>query len=232
MTTNNFYYALSLADTLYGINISENSFEEIALIAWNQIGNKRVRLYNYSVCLPECGEKVIDLPCNLDILEAVTGNFEDFQHVSNTYNHGQPGSFTTEQFIEHRKRFTSPYYQSGKYIHYERVGDKLYIKDPVHKVNILYKGVILDENGLPEINDKEALAIATYVAYVTKYKEALITNNNHIFQMANSLKQQWMIQCDQARVTEEISQNEMDEILDAKNCFDRKIFNKSYKPIK
>lgn len=188
MTTNNFMYALSLADTLYGVNMSEDKFEEIALIAWNQIGNKRVRLYNYSVCLPECGEKVVDLPCNLDIIEAVTGNFEDFQHVSNAYNHGQPFSFTTEQFIEGRKRFTSPYYQSGKFVHYERVGDKLYIRDNVSKINILYKGVILDENGLPELNDKEALAIATYVAYVSKFKEGLITNNPNLINLSNTLK--------------------------------------------
>jgi hypothetical protein len=35
----------------------------------------------------------------------------------------------------------------------------------------------LDEDGLPEINDKEAVAIATYVAYVDKFKQGIITNN-------------------------------------------------------
>jgi hypothetical protein len=44
-------------------------------------------------------------------------------------------------------------------------------------VNILYKGILADEDGLPELTDKEATAIATYIAYVTKFKEGLITNN-------------------------------------------------------
>jgi hypothetical protein len=30
---------------------------------------------------------------------------------------------------------------------------------------VLYKGEVLDDNGLPDINDKEANAIAVYIAY-------------------------------------------------------------------
>jgi hypothetical protein len=41
----------------------------------------------------------------------------------------------------------------------------------------LYHGIELDEEGLPSINDKEAIAIAEYIAYVYKYKEAIRTNN-------------------------------------------------------
>jgi hypothetical protein len=54
MTTNNFYYSLTLLDSLYGIELQEDDFEEIALIAWNLIGNKRCKLYKYSVCLNDC----------------------------------------------------------------------------------------------------------------------------------------------------------------------------------
>jgi len=46
----------------------------------------------------------------------------------------------------------------------------------------------LDDNGLPELTDKEALAIATYCAYVTKYKEGIATNNATIISVANTLK--------------------------------------------
>jgi hypothetical protein len=47
--------------------------------------------------------------------------------------------------------------------------------------------------------------------------------------MANLLKQQWNVQCDQARVAEYINQNDMDQILDAKSNWNRKIHGKSYK---
>lgn len=231
MTTNNFYYALSLADTLYGVTMQEDTFEEVGLIAWNQIGNKRCKLYHYSVCLEPC-QTEIELPCNCDILEAVTTNWEDFQHVSNIYGSYSPGSFSTEQGIEGLKSFKNPLYASGKFVPYERVGNTLYLDRHYDTIHILYKGVILDKDGLPELTDKEATAIATYCAYVAKFKEGLKTNNTGLIQVANELKRQWSIQCDQARVPEEMSQNEWDQILDAQNNWDRKIFRKSYKPLR
>lgn len=228
---NNFKYAMSLCQTLYGINLKEEDFEEIALVAWNQIGNKTCKLYRYSQCLNEC-QKSIELPCNCDILEAVTTDFEDFQHVSNVNNRDTSKSALTEQYIESKKAFKSPLYISGKYIPYERIGNTLYFTQHYPKISILYKGIVLDEEGLPEINDKEALAIATYCVYITKFKEGIMTNNGNIIQLAETLKQQWLKQCDNARVPESVSQNEWDEILDAKNSWDRKIYTHSYKPIR
>jgi hypothetical protein len=49
--------------------------------------------------------------------------------------------------------------------------------------------------------------------------------------MAQLLKQEWLQKCDAARVPSSISMNEMNEILDAKTSWNRKIYNKSYKPI-
>lgn len=227
---NNFHYALTLTNTLYGISIQDEEWEEIAIIAWNQIGNKRCKLYRYTTCL-SC-DNTVELPCNCDSIEAITVDFEDFQHVSNTHSRALPGSFSTEQWIESEKTFTHPLYISGKYAQFERVGDTIYF--PVHypKVNILYKGIVADEDGLPEITDKEAIAIAAYCAYVVKFKEGLLTNNKNTVQMAEMLRQQWLIKCDAARVPESITQNEMDEVLDVRQSFDRKSWNKSYKPVR
>lgn len=230
MTTNNFYYSSVLLEQLYGISLPDETFEEIGLVAWNQIGNKKCKLYNYSTCLDSC-QTSIELPCNCDVLEAVTTSFEDFQYVSNIHERELPGSFETEQWIESLKGSKNPLYISGKYVEYERVGNTLYFHQHYPKIHVLYKGVILDEQGLPELNDKEALAIATYCAYVTKFKEGLQTNNGNIIQLANTLKQQWLIQCDQARIAEEFTQNDWDNILDAKSNWNRKIFRKSYKPV-
>ena len=227
---NNFYYAETLMETLYGITMPEDVFEEIGLVSWNLIGNKRYKLYQYKVCVNDCNTP-INLPCNADIIEAVTTGWEDWNHVTNTLPDRDITSAYTESYIESRKGFKHPLYQGGKYIKYERVGDTLYFNEPYGQINILYKGVILDDNGLPELTDKEALAIATYCAYVTKYKEGIATNNATIISVANTLKSQWITQCDQARVTEYLNQNQMDQILDAKSNWNRKIHNKSYKPI-
>ncbi len=231
MTLNNFHYSMTLMEQLYGITMQEDQFEEIALVAWNLIGNKRYKLYKYSVCAEECATSV-QLPCNCDYIESVTVGWEDWNGTSNLYPNGDINSAYVEEYIESRKQFQSPLYQRGKFVKYERVGDTLYFAEPYGQINILYKGVLLDEDGLPELTDKEALAIATYCAYITKFKEGLMTNNGNIIQTANVLKQQWNVQCDQARVADYINQNEMDQILEAKSNWNRKLHNKSYKPVR
>ena len=89
----------------------------------------------------------------------------------------------------------------------------------------------MDEEGLPELSDKEATAIATYIAYVQKFKEGLITNNANIIQASALLKQQWLQQCDQARV-QYLNQNAMNNILQVKGSWDRARYSKSYKPMR
>ena len=52
-----------------------------------------------------------------------------------------------------------------------------------------------------------------------------------IMQEAKDLKQQWLFNCDAARVPMYMSQNELNDILDARYSHNRKVYNKSYKPI-
>lgn len=233
MNYNDYHYGLSLLETMFGISITEEDYEEISLIGWGLIGNKRCKLYRTSICV-EPNQESIELPCNVDILEAVTADFEDFQHVDNDSPYERYGSFDTEQYIEYRKSFKQPLYIPGKYINYELVGNTLYIgkNHGGGKINLLYKGLVLDNDGLPEITDKEALALATYCAYIIKFKEGLATNNSQIIQLANVLKQQWDVRCDQARIDYQWSQNDYDEILDLKTNHDRKIHGKSLKLIR
>ena len=228
MKLNNFHYAMSLMNTLYGITIPEDEWEEIALTGWNLIGNKRTRIYRFSTCINDCSQGV-QLPCNVDSLEAVTTNFEEWNYSTNDTPNGNIHSAYVESYIEHRKAFRDPLYAKGKFIKYERVGDTLYFDRPHEQVNILYRGEILDESGLPEITDKEATALATYCAYVIKYKEGIQTNNANIIALAENLRLKWLTQCDQARVGYYISQNEWDQILDAKTSWNRKQHSKSLK---
>lgn len=227
MKFNDFGYAEFLSHSMYGIDLLPEDFEELGLIAFNLIGNKRYRLYRAQL---KVVNNTAQLPCNCDVIEAVTYGFEDWNWVSNIYPNGDFSSQFTESYIEGRKLFHDPFYLEGKFVKYTRVGNTIYLdKDYGGTLQILYKGEIVDDNGLPQITDKEALAIATYCAYITKYKEGLITNNGNILQLAQTLEVKWNRQCDQARVPDEMSQNEFDEILDAKTSWNRKIHNKSYK---
>ena len=235
---NNFHYVLVLLDMFYGIEIDEEEAEEIGLVAWNLIGNKNIKLYKFCAHLDK--NNSVKLPCNLAIdgyntdggvIEAVTASFEDWKNVTNTTDFGSPHSAFTESYIESQKFFNSPYYIPGKLLKYEQVGNTLFFEHNYGRVNILYKGILMDEDGLPQLTDKEATAIATYIAYVIKYKEGLVTNNQNITNQALNLKNIWLQQCDQARVTY-LNQNDMNNIIVIKNSFDRSWYNKSYKPIK
>lgn len=231
MTINNFHYAISLAQMLYDIEGDTDDLEEIGLVAYNFIGNKNTRLYK-AILDVNCKDGSIQLPCNVDIIEAVTYcGPEDWNYTSNTKEFGDIQSSYTENYIESKKSFLNPLYISGKYVEYKRVGNTLYVNKGIGKVIILYHGILLDEEGLPKINDKEAIAIAEYIAYVYKYKEAIRTNNQNILRMAQELKQQWLFHCDAARVPEYVSQEEMDQILNVQSSWNRKVYNKSYKPI-
>lgn len=224
-----FKAAMFQASMLYGLEMLPEDFEEVGLVAWNFIGNKRVRLYRFCAEL-NCSNNTVELPCNADIIEAVTYGFEDWNYTTNDTPNGDFNSQFVESYIEGRKMFEDPLYISGRYAKYERVGDTLYFDKNYGKVNILYKGIILDDEGLPEINDKESIAIATFCAYMSKYKEGLRTNNPNIIQMAQLLEQKWNRYCDAARVPVYFDQNDMNMILDAKTSWDRKRYNKSYKP--
>jgi len=63
------------------------------------------------------------------------------------------------------------------------------LADKFNTVNILYKGVIADEEGLPFLNSKELDAIAVFCAYSSMYKNALVTRDQASLQLAQLLKQ-------------------------------------------
>lgn len=229
-----FNTAYTQAKELYGVELDPNEFESIGLIAWDRIGNKNVRLYRYMVepVKNSDGQYQIDLPCNCDIIEAVTASYEDYQKTSPINIAGNTQSGWIEGYTESRK-FNTPFlYSSGKYVKYEQVGQSIYLADKFDKIFILYKGVVVDDTGLPFLNTKEVDAIAAFCAYTYDFRRARLTKDGSTFQMAQFMENKWKTLCSAARVPEYITQNEMDEILNVQTSWDRKRFGKSFKPIK
>lgn len=229
--TNNFKYAISLAQMLYDIDINDmDTLIEIGLVAYNFIGNKNTQLKSEIVNVDR-KSGLVKLPCKADLVEAITyPNAEDWNSTSNLKNFGDFNSLNIEQYIERSKQSTDPLYISGRFVKYRREGNYIYVNENVEQVCILYHTEMLDEEDLPIINDKEAVAIADYIAYTIKYKEALRSNNSAVFQMAQTIKKQWQIHCDAARVPEYVSQNEMDDVLEVMSSHNRKVHGRSYKP--
>lgn len=228
---NNFKYAISLAQMLYDIDINDmDTLIEIGLVAYNFIGNKNTHLVADIVNV-DMRTGLVNLPCKADLVEAITyPKIEDWNYTSNTKNFGDFNTLNVEQYIEKSKQFVDPLYVSGRLIKYRREGNYIYVNEKVDVVCVLYHTEQLDEEDLPLINDKEAIAIADYIAYTIKYKEALRSNNSNVFQMAQTIKKQWLLHCDAARVPEYVNQNEMNDLLEIASSYNRKVHGRSFKP--
>lgn len=81
---------------------------------------------------------------------------------------------------------------------------------------VVYHGIFADEDGLPLVNEKELRAIAAFVAYTSLYKESIKKRDGNLMKLAQVVKEDWLRLCNAARVKEQLSQNDMDRILDAK----------------
>lgn len=226
-----FRSAYAQANLLYDIELPPEEFEEIGLIAWLKIGNKQVKLYKYSTEIDR-NTLTVTLPCNCDAIEAVTYGFEDWKYTSRETVNGDYQSQFVENYIEGRKLYKDPHYISGKLAKFERVEDTLYFEKDYGAVNILYKGIIVDDTGLPYISDKEKDAIACYIAYTKRFKEGWRTHSQGMLQEAQLLEQRWYRLCDAARVPASLTQNDLNSILDVKTSWNRKIYNKTWKYIK
>lgn len=234
MTDYPFKTAYTQARELYGLELNPDEFESIGLTAWSRIGNKKCKVYKYQVVptLSVLNEWYIDLPCNVDEIEAITANYEDYQKTTPTNLAGNNQNGWIEGYIETRKYNTGMLYASGKFIKYRQEGNQIFLSDKFDVVNILYRGFIVDEEGLPSLTDKELDAVAVFCAYTDMFKKALISRDSASMQFAQLLEQKWLKLCTQARLPDYINQNEMDEILNVGSSWDRKRFGRSFKPIK
>lgn len=229
-----FKTAYTQTQDLYGVELTDDEFENLGMIGWNRIGNKETRLYKFQVTPTQSdeGNYYVELPCNADILEAVVADYEDYQRTTPNTSENNLTNSANEEYIESRKFNTSYLYTSGQFVKHERVGNILYLSENFEKISVLYKGVVVDDEGLPSLNEKELDAIAVFCAFTKLRKQGIVSRDTNTMNLAASLQQEWKSLCTQARVAEYINQNEMDEVLNVASSWDRKRFGKSFKVIK
>ena len=229
-----FYTALSQLSEIYGLELDEDTFETYGLSAYNKIGNKDYRMYRtrlYPQSDPD-GGWYVEKPCNLDSIEAITLDYESAQGTHTMDVNAGARFQNIEQNIENTQSHTSDFYMPGKLVKYKELADKIFFNSHYPAVNLLYKGQYLDEDGLPYLNDKELDAIVAYCAYAEDLKKARLTKDTNTYQMAQMEYQLWQKACSNARTPIELSQNQMNEILDVMTSWDRHSYGvSSSKPI-
>lgn len=222
----NFFSLIPHMKTFFGISVDEEDVEDIGLEAWEKIGNKNNNMYSFSGHPENC---VLDLPCNVLHIEAVTDSGIPFKKTDEMVSY----NYDNERIEDYVYRVNDSFFQTkGNFIDYELNTDRtqLIFKRPHSTINVLYKGLQVDEDGLPLISTKEKTAIGEYIAYVVKFKEGMMTNDRNSLEISNMLNARWKRSCGNARTTY-VNQNDWDKILNAKTSWDRKRYNISYKPV-
>jgi hypothetical protein len=75
-------------------------------------------------------------------------------------------------------------------VKYDEGNGVLYFAHNYPKVIVVYHGVLMDnETNLPLINDKEAIAISTFIAYSYLYKEGIKKKDANTIKLAQTLKE-------------------------------------------
>ena len=226
MKTYPFYNALTHIKEFYDITMEDDEFETIGMHGWDKIGNKYTATYHYS---GKVVNGVLDLPCNADVIEMITTGDEDFQAIDNiqTENYAR---LEIETYIESRKGAQNSLYSRGHMPEYSVQDGQLILADKkIHSVRIIYKGVFLDDEGLPFLNFKEVDAIAAYCAYVYMNKKGMTTRDSGTIQIAQMIKQEWNRLCENARTPIYLDQNDINQIMDVRSSWNRKRYGVSYK---
>ena len=228
MELSNINAAYGLCESLYGVTPDENEFEDLALDAWSRIGTKHTRLYRF---VGNVRDHKLELPCNADFIESVHVPLPDAQMTSNQAYNTWTDTLWIEGYADIWKGNKDPKWTGGKLVKYDEGDNTLYFTRNYHHVMVVYHGILADdESGLPLVNDKEIRAIASFVAYASLYKEGIKKRDGNIIRLSQVVKEDWLRNCNAARISEHLNQNDMDAILDAKTSWNRKSYGKSYKP--
>ena len=186
-----FYTAYTHLHDIFGVDMAEDMFETSAFVAWRNIGNKNYRTYKAKL-YPQSnldGGYFVSIPCNCEVIESITTNYEDYQKTTPTTLAGNNQNGWIEGYVETRKYNTGKLYVSGKFIKYREENNKIILSDRFQVVNILYKGYVVDDDGLPYLSEKEVDAIAVFCAYTDMFKKALLTRDGASMQLAQILEQ-------------------------------------------
>ena len=89
--------AYPLVQSLYGIDADVDNFEDLAMTAWELIGNRHTRLYRF---VGDTVNRELELPCNLDVIESVHIPINDAQVTSNKIPYNNVDSVFIEGYID------------------------------------------------------------------------------------------------------------------------------------
>jgi len=226
-----FLSARATAIRRYGLNMTEDDFIEEAYAVWRTMGNTAPSIKRMFVSVPE--DFVIELPEEAEFIESViiVNEPTERRYFSSAGDSDRysPAHRTVESSPELNQSLSSAI--SGKSVNYILIGDNaIQITSPDaygRDLMIVYLSILKDEMGLPMLNDKETDAIA---AEVTRRDTVLKAFKG----IASAVKLLGYIvgEADRlmaaAKVDEYINSDALDQALDIKSSYDRKVYGQRF----
>jgi hypothetical protein len=235
-----FMYPKYLMRELFDISITDANYIEKAYRIFREIGN--IASCTHAITTPVSSKNIIELPCNCEFIESVSagtlesdGSHDDlviFHDDKAVHKESQISLLTSNTYSTNLSK--SQLNPPGEFVPYEvKVeGEYKYLSfsDTFTGIDItvIYRGIMIDDDGNPLLTIKEATAIAFKCAYEISFKEAF--KGSPIAQNALALvANEYGRKMQAAKLPEYLSQNFIDRMLSAKTRHDRKVFYSSYK---
>lgn len=236
-----FMYAKFLLKDLYDIDMHQDDYVERAYNVYRAIGNIATGVHHFKFTVGD--DLKIELPCNCEFIESVSTDEnllmrqEDLIIYSATNSSLSPNSFLADIISNESLRRvyipqSSNLHPTGIFMPYDLQGRVMHFfpEQSGTKGNLIYRGVLVDDDDNPILYRKEAEAIAAQLAYLHTQKQVFMRDPaaagilSYIKPEANRLMAA-------AKIPEYISQNQWNRIFAARTRHDRKVFNSSYKPM-
>jgi len=230
-----FLTAFNRAQRRYGLDMKQDEFIEEGYNVWREIGNQAPVLTRFFTKVPE--DFIIELPPGCEFIEGVMIINEPARDT--TFDSEGKKDRVLPAYISadnepsiNQSLETSKY---GKSVNYVLAGDnaiKITSADALYRdIMVVYRSILVNEDdGLPLLNDKEVAAIA---AEVTR-REVMRQAFQNVAKKADLLKF-ISVEADRlmaaAKIDEYINDDAIDQIMDIKTSFDRKVYGRRYNPL-
>lgn len=233
---------LPVMKSIYGLTTDEYDYIDTAIDALRDI--KHFGITEYVAYSPVNADGYAPLPCNATIIDAVTTAkmgkkvFKD-RLVSEIQLTADNDTYYLQQEVMNNLGYGAGFLArpglvdmfGDGYISYYLTNDKKIKVDKAYAketIAIAYKGISVDAEGYPLITRKQANALAAIVAKNILTKRAFRGEKAAIsmleLAMANSARLRQA-----ASIPERITDNEIDQLLDAQTTFNRKSYGRPTK---
>lgn len=190
---------------------------DIAQIVLPKIGNEQKMVYHYfgkgSTASNIGGnlESVVEVPCNLQSIESVS-----VVKAGLNKNMLIEKQVVVDQIRDkevYRGASKSNLYPQGEFIRFQFLGDKIVIDEKYNDstIHIIYRGDLVDKDGLPLVNRREAEVVAHYWNFIRLQRRMFQgLPDNGMMQLAEQRYKEALIK---ARSLDSFTQNQLDRIV-------------------